>query len=244
MNTWKSLGFSLAAFCCLAAPTTADTIQYFEDFESPDATSSQTTGPGGFVQVNNVNQNPGGWQVQGGGGAGGVTLTTGVDNNGVGGSQALFANWDHTLAAAGWFTFNQYTVYGVPGFGPGVQESEITVSLDVFMSGSESSNTPIEVIFQGNGGGVDRIYVPTLANGQYTTVSFTLDQATGGAVNLSQPFNVHLRHGAGGFGFDANNIVRIDNVSVSYVPEPATTALAAIGGCVLLSARRRGRRSA
>src|SRR5262245_50747542 len=83
-------------------------VSYSQNFEAPVTTSSSTQGPGGFVQVNNAGGSQ--WQVQGGGGGGGVTLTAGVDTNGVGGSQGLFANWDHSAATD--FTFNQYTVYG------------------------------------------------------------------------------------------------------------------------------------
>ena len=231
MDTWRSVWLSvIAAMCWLAAPVVAQTVQYAENFEAPDAISSQTAGPGGFVQFNNVNQNPGGWQIQGGGGASGVVLTAGVDNNGVGGSQSLFANWDHSPANGSFFTFNQYTLYGIPGFSAGTPESGVTISLDLFISGSESSNTPIQVVFQGNGGAVDRSFTPTLTNGQFTSVSFTLDQATGGAINITQPFNIRLVHGAGGFGFDANNIVRVDNVLVTVVPEPTAAALLALGG--------------
>jgi hypothetical protein len=104
-----------------------------------------SVGPGGFVQLNDVGTS--GWQVQGGGGAAGVSLTAGVDTNGVGGSQALFANWDHTPAAPGFFTFNQYTVYGAVA-AAGVPASAVRVEMDLFMSGSETANDPIKVVIQ------------------------------------------------------------------------------------------------
>jgi len=214
-------------------------VIYSQNFETPVTTSSTAAGPAGFVQPTN---NAGGsfWQVQGGGSNGGVSVTAGVDANGVGGSQALFANWDHTLAAGGGqFTFNQYTVYGRPAPGGGLTAAQMQISMDIFMSGSETSNTPINVVYQQGVGPTNLSFTPTLANGAFTHVSFTLDQATNaGLFDPTQGFNLQVNHGATGFGFDANNIVRIDNVLISsVVPEPASLAMLALGG--LVGCRRR-----
>ena len=84
-------------------------IVYQQNFESPVTTTSSSATFGGFGQINNVGGS--GWQIQGGGGGTGIAVTTGVDTNGVGGSQALFATWDHSQASG--FTFNQFTTYGV-----------------------------------------------------------------------------------------------------------------------------------
>lgn len=221
----------------------AQVVRYWEDFEPPVVESSQSAGPDAFVQINNINQNPGGWQVQGGtAGPSAVSLIAGVDDMGVAGSQSLFANWDHTGAAASNFAFNQYTVYGLPGFPAGIDEGNVKIALDVFISGSESSNSPITVVFAGNNGLINRPFFPVLANNQFTHVEFTLDQTTGSAVDLTQSFNLRLLHSGAGFGFDDDNIVRIDNVSVEAVPEPSAVAVAALSllGAALM--RRRGSR--
>jgi PEP-CTERM motif len=225
----------VALSAILAGPSLSyAAVLYSQNFEAPVTTASTTVGPGGFVQLNNLGGS--GWQVQGGGGNGGVTLTAGVDINGVGGSQALFANWDQT-PAAGSFSFNQYTVYGgVAAPGAGTPLANIQVSMDLFMSGSESSNTPIDILIQ-NGG--DNKFTPTLTNGAYTHVVFTLAQTTGGAYDPTQLSNVRLQHGAGGFGFDANNIVRVDNILVQTVPEPSALLLMGFGSLAVAALRRK-----
>src|SRR3954463_1854807 len=107
---WVCGALGACATLALAGAAQAVTV-YSQNFEPPSVTtSSASAGPGGFIDATD---NAGGsfWQVQGGGSNGGVSVTAGIDTNGVGGSQALFANWDHTLAAgANQFTFNQYTV--------------------------------------------------------------------------------------------------------------------------------------
>jgi len=222
-----------AAFTTIGQSRVDASILYSENWESRSA-SSQTAGPSGFVQVSNIGSY---FQVQGGGGGGGVTLTAGIDNNGVGGSQALFANWDQSAATS--FTFNQYTAYGAVGApGAGASPNQISVDMDLLMSGSETSNSPIDILLQNNG--TDISYTPTLANGQYTHVHYTLDQATGsGSYDPTQASNFRLQHGAGGFGFDANNIVRVDNILIQTVPEPAGLVLFGLSIPAVLAMRRR-----
>jgi hypothetical protein len=230
------LGATAAVFAAGAGSASSQVI-YSQNFESPVTAGSGSTGPGGYVVLNDLGGS--GWQVQGGGGGGGAALTAGVDANGVGGSQALFANWDHSAATD--YTYNQYTVYGaVNPAGAGVTPSQVQVDLDLFMSGSESANNPIEVIIQN--GGPDISFTPVLANGVYTHVSYTLNQATNsGTYNPLASSNVRLQHGAGGFGFDAGNTVRADNIVIQVIPEPASLGFALAGGVAFL-VRRRTRR--
>ncbi len=223
----------------LASPADA-AILYQQNFEPPAPTSSASANFGGFGQINNIGGT--GWQVQGGGGGGGISVVTGIDTNGVGGSQSLFATWDHSAASS--FTFNQYTVYGLAA--PNLPLSQIQVSLDLFMSGSESANNPIAVSLQQGGGATfgERKFSPTLANGVFTHVAFTLDQATPTGLDFdpSQAFNFQVNHGAGGFGFDANNTVRIDNVLIQSVPEPASAVLMSLTAIAFVRRSRRPRR--
>lgn len=232
----------LAALACLAQLPllNAQIVRYAEDFESPVVLGSTIDGPSLSVQIDHIEKNPGGWQVLGGTSGGGtVTLSAGIDNQGVGGSQSLFANWNHTGAAASNFAFNQYTLAGLSGFPVGIGEADVTIAMDIFMSGSESSNSPITVVFAGNNGAINRPFFPVLANNQFTHVEFTLDQTSGSAVDLTQPFSLRLLHSGNGFGFDANNMVRIDNVTVTAVPEPAGLVAAAASMLGLLAARKR-----
>jgi MYXO-CTERM domain-containing protein len=222
----------------MAAKAVTPAILYSQNFEPSVPTSSTSAVFGGFGQVNDISGTA--WQVQGGGGGGGISVVTGVDTNGVGGSQALFANWDHSAATD--FTFNQYTLYGLPGPGAGVGLSDMQISMDIRIDGSETSNQPLTINFQGNGGGPEWVYTPTLANGAYTHVQYTLNQATPPLLvtfDPTQSYNLRLQHGAGGFGFDANNIVHVDNIVVQVVPEPTTAAMGLLGLASLGAVRRR-----
>ena len=233
----KALLVGALVLTAIGAGTSATAaIVYQQNFEPPVTTVSSSANFGGFGQLNNVGGS--GWQVQGGGGGNGISVTTGIDTNGVGGGQALFANWDHSQASS--FTFNQFTTYGIGA--PGVPLAQIQVSMDLFISGSESANNPLAISLQQGSNATfgERKFTPTLANGSYTHVEFTLDQATAGGIdfNPALPFNFQVNHGAGGFGFDAGNIVRIDNTLIQTVPEPATLSVMALGLLGILGAGR------
>jgi hypothetical protein len=226
-----SLWLVVAFAATVAVGSTASAaVLYSQDFEPPGTTtSSASNGPGGYVAVYPATST-GAWQVQGGSGGGTVTLTAGVDTNGVGGSQGLFASWDQSAATG--YTYNQYSNYGAVGAAGAAPASQVKVTLDLYMEGSETSNTPIEVLVFGTS------YSPTLTNGAYTSVSYTLDQATG-TYNGGGASNFALQHGVGGFGFDANNLVRADNIVVQTIPEPAAGALLVAGAAALAALRRR-----
>lgn len=232
----RSFLLSIGIVALAAFPAAAQQILYQQNFDSY-ALSSTPTAPGTYVAVNDIGE-PGGWQVQGGCGGGTITLTAGINNLGMGGSQALFGTWDFSAASS--YTWNQYTYYGVPGAGAGVTLADIMISLDLFMDGS-SSTTPIVVSALQGSGSNTRDYTPTLVNGAYTHVQFTLDQttATGAAFDPTQPFWFRVSHGNGGFDFDTPNTVQIDNVMITVVPEPATAALLAFGAFGLMFLRRR-----
>jgi hypothetical protein len=227
LSAFLAGGLFSAASCASAA------VLYSQNFEAPVALSSTSVGPGGYVQVGDISGTT--WQIQGGGGADGASLTAGVDANGSGGGQSLFGNWDHTPAAPGFYTYNQYTIYGLPAPGAGVTAGQVKISMDLFIEGS-STNNPLNILYQAGG---DKGFRPVLANGAYTSVSFTLDQTNGAAFDPTLAYNIRVEHGADGFGFDANNIVRIDNVRVEVIPEPATLMLAGVGGLLVCSAGRR-----
>ena len=71
-------------------------VVYSQDFESPVSLVTNSPGAiGGFAVVAD-DAGGSGWQIQGGGGGPGPVAVGGIDNNGVGGSQGLFANWDNS----------------------------------------------------------------------------------------------------------------------------------------------------
>jgi hypothetical protein len=228
-----SLGIVALSACAMNAQ-----VLYEQNFDALASSSSVVPGIGGYGAAENVGGS--GWQIQGGNGAGTISLTAGINANGVGGSQALFGTWDNSTGLD--YTWNQYTYYGVGAAGAGGTLANINISLDLYMSGS-SSTTPITIHALQNDGNSSRDFTPMLIDGQYTHVNFTLDQTTasgaGVAFDPTLGFWFRVAHGAGGFGFDAGNTVQIDNVKISVVPEPATAALAGIGAAAMLIFRRR-----
>ena len=225
---------ALAGAALLPAQSQAQVI-FSQDFEAATP-GNFTAGPGNFVQVNTAG---GGFQVQGGCGGGTVSLLTGVDNSGVGFSQGLYAIWDASAASS--YTYMQETTYGsvsAPGAGFGL--ANIKVELDIYMSGSPSVSDPIGVDFQNNGN--DYTLHPTLVDGDFTHVSFTLDQATasnGNAFDPTMNSNFQVNYGANGFGFNAGIAVTIDNVVISVVPEPGSLTLVGLSTVGLWLFRRR-----
>jgi len=210
----RRTGVFAAILCVVAVAATPAwaVVLLQQNFEDP-LPGSASNGPGSYVVVNDPSP---GWQIQGGtDGAGSVTLTAGVDANGVSGSQALFGNWDTTLGAV--YTWNQYSIYGVPGSASAVPLNRVEVSLDLFVSGFENAAAMVGIRYQA-GGEVAFTTPPT--NNAYKHVVFTLDQATGTAPDTTLAFNLRVEHGADGFGFDANNILRIDNLQVQTLDIP------------------------
>ena len=222
-------------FVTLAAPAVmAQSVIYQQNFDAATV-GSGSAGPGDYVAVDVAGG--AGWQVQGGtdGGAGGtVSLVAGVNNAGVGGSQALFGTWDFSTGLN--YTWNQYTYYGTPAPGAGVNVADIRVSLDLLYSGAD---TPPPVTILTVQGGNERTFSPTLAAGDYTHVEFDLDEMSGPAFDPAAGFWFRVSHGNGGFGFDAGNTLQIDNVLITVVPEPATSALLGMGILGLALFRRR-----
>ena len=214
-NLFLAIG-GLALAAVFAATPAMAIVVFSENFDLPLPNDSlpQT---GTYVAVNDPSP---GWQVQGGS-ATNITLVAGVDTNGVGGTQSLYGNWDQTTGSS--YTYNQYTVYGVPG--PAtvngnvpVPANQVEVSLDMFVSGFEGAGQ-IELVYQQGG---DREVLVTPTNNAYKHFAFTLDQTNNPAgFDSTVSFNFRVQHGLTGFGFDANNILRIDNVLVQTVPPPA-----------------------
>jgi PEP-CTERM motif len=203
----------------MTSPARAQLVILSVDFEAPFPNSAPA-GPGSYIAVNN-NPNTGNFQVQGGtGGTGTIAMTTGIDTSGFPAAtdapnvhQALFANWDFSLGQQ--YTYNQYTFYGQPGLVTAVPLNQVQVSLDVSASGNESS-VPMYVDYQQ--GSNQSEFSFSLADSAYHHISFTLNQGVQtGTIDLTQPFNFRLGHGVGGFGFDANDIVHLDNVLVQTI---------------------------
>ena len=231
------LFLSVGVVAFLVQSASAQITLFSDNFESYPL-SSTTTGAGGYEVINGVSGGP--WQIQGGCGAGTITITGGIDNNGFGGSQGLFADWN--FASASQYTYAQYTTYGsVNAPGAGTTLSQVQVSLDIYISGSEGSSSPVTVSFQNNSASWN--FTPTLANGAYTPVTFTLDQATengSAAFDPTQSSSFQVSTGAGnGFGFDNNNVLEFDNVLIQTVPEPTSLALMGLGVAGLALFRRR-----
>ncbi|HEX5221643.1 MAG TPA: PEP-CTERM sorting domain-containing protein [Verrucomicrobiae bacterium] len=227
---------SLGVLTLSVSSVTAQVL-YQQNFDALASGSTTVANFGGYGAVDNIGGS--GWQVQGGNGSGTISLMAGINANGVGGSQALFGTWDTSAGLD--YTWNQYSYYGVGGAGAGGTLANINISLSLYMSGS-SSSTPITIQALQDGGNTAMSYTPTLTDGQYTFVSFSLAQATASGTvpfDPTAPFWFRISHGNGGFGFDNPNTVQIDNVMIQVVPEPSSLALAALGVAALLGYRRR-----
>jgi hypothetical protein len=223
-------GLLLLAFGCWGVLITttsarAQVVMLSDDFEAPFPNSTPA-GPGAYVAVNN-NPNTGNFQVQGGtGGTGTIAMTTGIDTNGFpaatdapGTHQALFANWDFSLGQQ--YTYNQYTFYGQPGLAAAVPLNQVQISFDVSATGNESA-APLYAEYQ-QGANIGH-YDFSLSDNVYHHISFTLDQTLlTGTIDLTQPFNFRMGHGVGGFGFDANNIVHLDNLLIQTITPVAVS---------------------
>jgi hypothetical protein len=185
-----------------------------QNFNDP-LPGSTVSGPATYVAVNDPSP---GWQVQGGS-ATDITLTAGVDDQGVGGSQALFAIWD--MSTGTMYSYNQTTIYGIPGPTETLSPSNVRVSLDVFVSGYENDSEPIDFVFQTNGDVAgESSYQTTVTNDAYKHIEFTLNQGNAPEtlqLDMTTSFNFRIQHGAGGFGFDDGNVMRIDNVLIETI---------------------------
>lgn len=214
----------LLAFACwgvfTASPTRAQVVILADDFEAPFPNSTPVA-PASYVAINN-NPNTGNFQIQGGTDPSGtISFAAGIDTNGFPAPtdppsthQALFANWDFSPGQI--YTYNQYTFYGQPGLATAVPLNQVQVSFDIFVSGHEDDTQPFYVEYQ-QGSTVSH-YDYTVTNNAYKHISFTLDQGIlTGTPDLTQPFNFRVGHGVGGFGFDANNVVRLDNVLIQTI---------------------------
>lgn len=210
----------LSVILCSAvwlAPPADAAILLEQNFNDP-LPGSTMNGPATYVSVNDPSP---GWQVQGGS-ATDITLTAGIDDQGVGGSQALFATWDMSTGTV--YSYNQTTIYGIPGPMETVTPNAVQVSLDIFVSGHEDDTQPLDFVFQTNGTVAgDSTYQSTVTNDAYKHIQFTLDQGNAPEtleLNMATSFNFRVQHGAGGFGFDDGNTMRIDNLLIETIDVP------------------------
>ena len=238
MRSGKFAGGVLLCAIGLAAPGVR-AADYSHDFEGDTVvTNGPTTGT--FVQFNGAANGNSGWQVQmGANGTQTHTLTSGIDNNGVGASKALFSTADSTDDAPAFFFFWQLQNFNIPAPGAGNTVSNVRVQYDMSVAGA-SNATPWQAELSQNGGAWKTDITPTIAtDGSFSHVSFLLsDGVQTGVFDPTVGMNMQLSAGSSGYGFDAGNAVHLDNVSVTVVPEPASLmGLLVIGG--LLRVRRR-----
>lgn len=232
----RALVLSIMGAAGLLASQASATVVYSENFDSRTV-GSASYGPGGFEQATHVGGSD--FQVQGGGSAN-ISLTAGIDNNGVGGSQALTGTFDGT-ASAGGYIYWQIQNYSFPTGSPAGPAANVQVSFDMSTTGA-ITNTPWTIeLDQSNGSKSD--YTPTLTtDGSYTHVSFLMSQTTPAASTPAYDptlaiESMQLSAGASGYGFDSDNAFHLDNFAINSVPEPASIGLIAAFG--LLAMRRR-----
>jgi hypothetical protein len=220
------------------------TVLYSQDFES--TTAGVVGGPGGSGIFDSEINLLVTWEYTASGGANGSKGMT-VSFNGTG---------RPSFATASFYTF-------YPTASPLVTTpSQINFAIDLKPVGNVTA-TPVKITVaqtdpnyeadrgidaDGDGDMVDSavvfrsVYSPTLIDGVYSHVSFTLDQGQINAdINTGSPsftrvpltpqfdptigFTWSVNFGISGFGADAGNSLSVDNIQVASVPEPSTIAM-------------------
>jgi hypothetical protein len=234
-----AVGFALAA--ATPAARAAGVIPGADyNFNAEAPTSS--TQSGGYASPGTFDF----WQVQGGSDSS-TTITGGIDTNGTPSGatpagNALFTNWQQAGGTYTYLQLSNYYANPTSTAGGASGPEQVQVSLDLFVDGATSS-TPLSI--QVNQAGYTSTYTPTLTNGVYNHVQYTLDQAVQtGTFSDSANFNLmRLEGNAATFGIDADNAIRLDNFNLQVVvPEPASGLALLAGGAAMALRRRRGGR--
>jgi hypothetical protein len=259
---WTRAGmrFITAALTAIAVASTqaSATVLYNQDFEptTPGVVGSPS-GSGIFSATINMLVT---WEYTASGGANGSKGMT-VSFNGTG---------LPSFAAVSFSTLS-------PTAGPLVTTpSQINFTIDLKPVGNVTTN-PVKITLiqtdpnyeasrgidaNGDGDMIDSavvfrsVYSPTLIDGIYSHVSFTLDQGqisadistgfpTFTTIPLTPQFDPSIGFtwivnlGISGFGADAGNSLSVDNIQVASVPEPSTLVLAVGIFAPLAACRRR-----
>ena len=254
----------IGAFAFVLHSATAQTTLYDDNFEGQTVGNApQNIGGGNAGNIANFGtqtppgQDPGGamWNWVGGGGNGvtGITWQTSsvLDSSGFFTTQAQeFGCTDAGNAGSWGFGFSTQA-HTTQAANSGTL-SDLTLSFDINISGTEwaTSTQPINIWFDQFPGGVktlDASYSPVFAaDGTWKHVSFTLDNIvpSGGVGSgtylpyLGMEIALDAGSGASMLGGATSDIL-VDNVLVTFVPEPGTIALLTLGGLGALVAIRR-----
>ena len=170
----------------------------------------------------------------------------GVDANGVGGSQGFYDSIDASGDAG--VTYYFYAGLGrsdiaAPGTLVGTTASNVTFSVDLAAVGNISA-TPVSIQlaqFNGNTATYTNAYSPTLTAG-FNHLSYALGSVgtTSGTYDPTRNLSLVFTYDNNGFGLDAGNFVRIDNLllTTAATPEPAAMAVLGVAGTAALRRRR------
>lgn len=126
--------------------------------------------------------------------------------------------------------------------------SEITVSLDLFMSERDARVT-LELFNIGSTSETLLWHWSNDAANAWQTYSFLLDSYEGtysgsDAFDIESDFQMSILMDGSWWGEDAGNRMRLDNVSISIVPESSTSFLVALAFCMLVILKTRCRNHA
>lgn len=216
-----------AALCAAATTSSAGPVLLQQGFDNVAALSGQgwslvnksvgTTADSTFWQQGN-----GGLFAAQGGSAGSFAMANYTSSlNGLLQTPGAIENWLITpvLAAAGGYTVQFYArTEDAAGWADGLEVRSGSVGSD----GQLSFNTLI--------GNLNPLLDPDGVPSDWTLFSFT--------ANFAAPFTGQLAFVYKADG-SAANLIAIDELSVSAIPEPASLALASLGLCGMAAARRR-----
>jgi len=233
----------IVALSLVASSSASAAVIPGADYNFNGSAPSSATQSGGYASPGTFEF----WQIQGGSDAT-TSITGGIDTNGTASGatpagNALFATWDQVGGTYTYLQLSNYYANPTNTAGGASGPEQVQVSFDVFVDGATVA-TPLSV--QVNQGGYTSTFTPTLANGAYTHVQYTLDQAvqTGTFSNTANFNLLRLEANAATFGLDTGNTIRLDNFNLQVVvPEPSS-AIALLGVAGFAALRRRPLRRA
>lgn len=203
----------------VASPAPADTVIHSEDFEgvTPPAL-------------------PASWFVFSGG-DGTPSFTSGTIASGGNPDQAMSLEADGASASSFYFigTFFQYT-----GALPTTDLDKLVLTVDMMGSEAAVSEFRIESFTAGFGANTGNIeFAPTPGTG-WGEVGGLLSTGTDSTFDAgASNFQIVIAINGANWGLDDDNILKIDNLSFTAVPEPASLGVFAIVGAAALVRRRR-----
>lgn len=224
MNPRTQITALIAGGLCLSGSiANAATLLYSEDFEN----------------LSNTTLTSFGWSEFRGGSPSTPSLnSSGASASLAAGQRVLFMNVDATNSTTSWFAGLRRTYASALPLG--VPLSEISLTVNVYGGGSTGPIGDITLRLESTSNNWIGWTIPgaTLAGSPGLLVGGLLSETTHSAGTFNPnaaSFNMVLAYSntIASWGNDSSNIIAIDNVNLSSIPEPSTALLGILGALVL-----------